>query len=143
MDIRLKQRLVGAVVLVALGVIFIPMVLQSPEQVQGPDTDIPTPPSEDFKDRLADAVPEPPPLPDQPPRQVLTPPETPPPDAAEPAATPATPPQATPIVTAELSNADDEAPIPDKTRAAPAGPGAWVPTALARAAPRPRSTYRR
>lgn len=32
MDFLLKQRLVGAVVLVALGVIFIPMLLEGPEQ---------------------------------------------------------------------------------------------------------------
>ncbi len=36
MDFLLKQRLVGAIVLVALGVIFIPMLLEGPEQTLVP-----------------------------------------------------------------------------------------------------------
>lgn len=44
MDFLLKQRLVGAVVLVALGVIFIPMLLEGPEQpVVPPLSDMPAP----------------------------------------------------------------------------------------------------
>jgi DedD protein len=125
MDIRLKQRLVGAVVLVALGVIFIPMVLQPPEQVQGPDTDIPAQPTGDFKDRLATALPAPAPVPDQPPRQVMAPPDAPPPAASTPA-TDVAPAVDAPPVTAELSNAEAEVPVPVKASAAPAGPGAWV-----------------
>lgn len=125
MDIRLKQRLVGAVVLVALGVIFIPMVLQPPEQVQGPATDIPAQPAENFKDRLATAVPTTAPVPDEPPRQVMPAPGAPPPEPSTPA-TNATPPVDTPPVTAELSNAEAEVPVPDKTSTAPAGPNAWV-----------------
>jgi DedD protein len=124
MDIRLKQRLVGAVVLVALGVIFIPMVLQPPEQVQGPDTDIPAQPAGNFKDRLATAVPTPAPVPDQPPRQVLSPPDALPPAASTPASPATAPAVETPPATAELSNAEAEVPV--KASAAPAGPGAWV-----------------
>jgi DedD protein len=37
MDFLLKQRLVGAVVLVALGVIFIPMLLEGPDQTLVPE----------------------------------------------------------------------------------------------------------
>jgi len=51
MDIALKQRLVGATVLVALGVIFIPMLLDGPgagrESVR-----LPTPPDNRFESRL-------------------------------------------------------------------------------------------
>lgn len=127
MDIRLKQRLVGAVVLVALGVIFIPMVLQSPEQVQGPSTDIPAQPSDNFTDRLASAVPTPAPAPDAPPRQVMPAPEAPAaPTVQAPGATPVAPAVETPPVTAELSNAEAEVPVPDKSPEGPAGPGAWV-----------------
>ena len=39
MDFVLKQRLVGAVVLVALGVIFIPMLLEGPDRTLVPDID--------------------------------------------------------------------------------------------------------
>jgi DedD protein len=125
MDIRLKQRLVGAAVLVALGVIFIPMVLQPPEQVQGPDTEIPAQPAGNFKDRLATAVPTPAPVPDQPPRQVLAPPDAPTPAASAPA-TATAPAVETPPVTAELSNAEAELPVPDKASAVSSGPSAWV-----------------
>jgi len=44
MDVLLKQRLVGAIVLVALGVIFIPILLEGPNQTLVPEMDgIPTP----------------------------------------------------------------------------------------------------
>ena len=39
MDSVLKQRLVGAVVLVALGVIFIPMLLEGPDDTLVPELD--------------------------------------------------------------------------------------------------------
>ncbi len=39
MDFLLKQRLVGAIVLVALGVIFIPMLLEGPDQTPVPKMD--------------------------------------------------------------------------------------------------------
>jgi len=37
MDVLLKQRLVGAIVLVALGVIFVPMILESPNRTLVPE----------------------------------------------------------------------------------------------------------
>lgn len=44
MDVHLKQRLVGAIVLVALGVIFIPILLEGPSQTLVPEMDdMPTP----------------------------------------------------------------------------------------------------
>ena len=39
MDVLLKQRLVGAIVLVALGVIFIPMLLEGPNRTLVPEMD--------------------------------------------------------------------------------------------------------
>lgn len=126
MDIRLKQRLVGAVVLVALGVIFIPMVLQPPEQEQAPATDIPAQPADDFNDRLATAVPTPAPMPDEPPRQVLAPTDAPAPGSSTPPATPAPPAVESLPITAEISNAEAVVPVPDKTPSPTAGPVAWV-----------------
>ncbi len=125
MDIRLKQRLVGAVVLVALAVIFIPMVLQPPERVQGPATDIPVQPSGNFKDRLATPVPASVPVPDEPPRQVMAPSEAASPAASASAPVTAIAKEAAPV-TAELSNAEAEVAVPDKNLTTPAGPGAWV-----------------
>jgi len=41
---RVKQRLVGAIVLVALAVIFVPMILQGPGEGNGSGADLPPPP---------------------------------------------------------------------------------------------------
>ncbi|HEY3486638.1 MAG TPA: SPOR domain-containing protein [Gammaproteobacteria bacterium] len=56
MDISLKQRLVGASVLVALGVIFIPMILErsADDDSLTVRMEIPDKPDVDFKDRLSD-----------------------------------------------------------------------------------------
>lgn len=56
MDISLKQRLVGASVLVALGVIFIPMILErsSDDESLTVRMEIPAKPDIDFKNRLDD-----------------------------------------------------------------------------------------
>ncbi|MEX0951278.1 MAG: SPOR domain-containing protein [Gammaproteobacteria bacterium] len=61
MERGLKERLVGAVVLVMLGVIFIPMLLDdSPsESTRITETNIPEPPSDEFSSRIIPAVPEP------------------------------------------------------------------------------------
>jgi DedD protein len=49
MDFLLKQRLVGAIVLVALGVIFIPMLLEGPDSTLVPDMEpLPEPDGQDF-----------------------------------------------------------------------------------------------
>lgn len=64
MDFLLKQRLVGAIVLVALGVIFIPMLLEDPERNQVPEMEAlpelfesgPAQPLESFP--AVDAVPD-------------------------------------------------------------------------------------
>lgn len=46
MDVLLKQRLVGAIVLVALGVIFVPLILEGPSQTLVPEME-PLPEPED------------------------------------------------------------------------------------------------
>lgn len=63
MDVLLKQRLVGAIVLVALGVIFVPMILEGPnrtlvpemEAFPEPEDQVISPPLESFP--APDAVP--------------------------------------------------------------------------------------
>jgi len=54
MDKALKQRMVGAIVLIALGVIFIPMLLDggSRDGSRTVELDIPEPPEQDYRSRL-------------------------------------------------------------------------------------------
>lgn len=55
MDKALKQRMVGAVVLIALGVIFIPMLLDTSSEEEGTrsvELDIPAAPDRDYRSRL-------------------------------------------------------------------------------------------
>ena len=61
MDIALKQRLVGATVLVALGVIFIPMLLDGPNGsgAERQSIRIPTPPDHRYQSRLLPVDPQP------------------------------------------------------------------------------------
>jgi len=56
MDLRLKHRLVGAVVLIAVGVIFIPMLLDGPPPAPDPVTleRIPPTPGKDYIPRRVD-----------------------------------------------------------------------------------------
>jgi DedD protein len=54
MDSALKQRLIGAAVLIALAVIFLPMLVDGPEPERGTSAvplDIPAPPERDFETR--------------------------------------------------------------------------------------------
>ena len=53
MEEGLKHRLAGAAVLLALAVIFIPMILKGPDEQFGPKDDIPPLPAQTFEDRLA------------------------------------------------------------------------------------------
>jgi DedD protein len=56
MDQRLKQRLVGATVLLALAVIFIPIILEGPEDKASPRAgSIPMPPAHEFEARVEPA----------------------------------------------------------------------------------------
>lgn len=64
MDPRIKQRLVGAIVLISLAVIFIPFILEGPDDEWTPRTqDMPQPPRIDYQAEvelpIPQAVPEP------------------------------------------------------------------------------------
>jgi DedD protein len=59
MDQMLKQRLIGAIVIIALAVIFIPMILEGPDDELSPRTqDMPPPPTIDYQTEVELAVPE-------------------------------------------------------------------------------------
>jgi DedD protein len=76
MDFLLKQRLVGAIVLVALGVIFIPMLLEGPEQTLVPEMEALPEPIDRQLSKPLDAFPAPDAIPSAPEESiVLTDPE--------------------------------------------------------------------
>jgi DedD protein len=87
MDLRLKHRLVGAVVLIAIGVIFIPMLLDGPPMAPDPVTleRIPPQPGEDYVPRRIDLT-----LPPRDQAPVAPPAATPEPTTSAPADAPAT-----------------------------------------------------
>jgi DedD protein len=59
MDQMLKQRLIGAIVIIALAVIFVPMILEGPDDKLSPRTqDMPPPPTIDFQTEVELPVPE-------------------------------------------------------------------------------------
>ncbi|MEA2094286.1 MAG: SPOR domain-containing protein [Pseudomonadota bacterium] len=76
MDHKLKQRLAGATVLTALAIIFVPIILEGPDDDWSPRVqDIPVPPQIDYQAQvdlqLPDEVPEPTEAPaDVPPREI-------------------------------------------------------------------------
>lgn len=76
MDQKLKQRLAGATVLTALAIIFVPIILEGPDDDWSPRVqDIPVPPQIDYQAQvdlqLPDEVPEPTEAPaDAPPREI-------------------------------------------------------------------------
>lgn len=113
MDFVLKQRLVGAVVLVALAVIFIPMLLEGPDRNLVPEmAPLPEPEDQDISQPL-ERFPQPGEIPDEPGQSVL---------------------QAEPAVAADSSGADGEGDIPlplpePEVEAAPAQPEAAPPAA--------------
>jgi len=76
MDIRLKQRLVGAAVLVVLGVIFLPMMLDNSGRLSdaGVETNIPPKPDNGFNSRVIPLGGE---IEMPPPRPAITPPARP------------------------------------------------------------------
>jgi DedD protein len=139
MDFLMKQRLVGAIVLVALGVIFIPMLLENPERNLVPEMEpLPEPGEQDIGQPLErfPAVGE---MPVQPERSVVQ--KDLPPDAeAEAAATStdegATGPQALALPESESSTpaAEEAGPPqagveqarPDGKAAGPVPLGSWV-----------------
>lgn len=116
MDEKLKQRLVGAAVIVALAAIFIPMILEGPDDGMGPvGSNLPPAPEYKVKDRVEPLV-----LP-------------PPPEAeSEPAPEPATVPDAPEAVMPETDTVAEPEPEPaPPTKPEPA------PQAVAEPAPAP------
>ena len=109
MDLRLKHRLVGAVVLIAIGVIFIPMLLDGPPPAPEPATleRIPPLPAAKQVPRRVDLT-----LP--PPEPVVT---TPPVSTGEPATAPAPgPAEAWVIQLGSFSQADNARALRDRLR---------------------------
>lgn len=58
MDAGLKKRLVGAAVLIALAVIFVPMLLPGKSGTQGPSVSVPPPPSGEMQTRVLQVGPD-------------------------------------------------------------------------------------
>ena len=71
MNFLLKQRLVGAIVLVALGVIFIPVLLEGPEQTLVPEMEAFPEPIDQQLRRPLDAFPAPDAIPAEPEQSIV------------------------------------------------------------------------
>ncbi|HEV7490280.1 MAG TPA: SPOR domain-containing protein, partial [Rhodanobacteraceae bacterium] len=124
MDLSLKQRLLGAVVLIALAIIFVPMFLSRPAPQQSSETvnlAIPPAPDREFQNRVLpvdsaqDAAKNAQPVSSQPLATVDTPPR--PPEIAQPTApvpvTPA-PEAAKPVTSAPTPAAEAPKPAPSE-----------------------------
>ena len=73
MDQMLKQRLIGAIVLISLAVIFIPMILEGPDDKLSPRTqDMPPPPTIDYQTEVELPVPAEPAVPTEAPAASVT-----------------------------------------------------------------------
>lgn len=128
MDEKLKQRLVGAAVIVALAAIFIPMILEGPDDGMGPvGSNLPPAPEYKVKDRVEPLVlPPPPEAESEPAPEPATVPDA--PEAAtaetetvvEPEPAPPVEPEPAPQAVAEPAPAEPEAP------AAPPQASGWV-----------------
>lgn len=76
MDQMLKQRLIGAIVIISLAVIFIPMILEGPDDELSPRTqDMPPPPTIDYQAEVELPVPAESPEPAESPAAAVTEPE--------------------------------------------------------------------
>jgi len=71
MDFLLKQRLVGAIVLVALGVIFIPVLLEGPDQTLVPEMESLPEPIDQQLHKPLDAFPAPNVIPEEPQQSIV------------------------------------------------------------------------
>lgn len=131
MDNLVKQRVIGAVVLVALAVIFVPMLLEQPEDELGPvGSNLPDKPDQIVRDRVEPLILPEPPEQSEPAQVVL---DAPPADAAAPAGTPPSEPVTPPAEVAPAEPAPAPAPAIPTTPAEPVAP----PAATAPAAPAP------
>lgn len=145
MDNLVKQRVIGAVVLVALAVIFVPMLLEQPEDELGPvGSNLPDKPEQIVRDRVEPLILPEPPQESEPAQVVL---DAPPADAGAPqdappqAESPAAPPAEVPAPASEPSIAQEPAPAVPTTPAEPVVPPAAAPApAPAPAAAPPQAT---
>lgn len=141
MDNLVKQRVIGAIVLVALAVIFVPMLFESPEDELGPvGSNLPAEPDSIVRDRIEPlTLPEPPAEPEPAPQVVLEEPADPSAanaDAAIDAANGGTGPAAPSEGSADTEAAQPAPATPPATEPAPAAAPAPPPAAPA-AAPAP------
>lgn len=131
MDNLVKQRVIGAVVLVALAVIFVPMLLEQPEDELGPvGSNLPDKPDQIVRDRVEPLILPEPPEQSEPAQVVLDAPSA---DAAAPAGTPPSEPVTPPAEVAPAESAPAPEPAIPTTPAEPVAP----PAAAAPAAPAP------
>lgn len=142
MDNQVKQRVIGAVVLVALAVIFVPMLLEKPDSDLGPvGSNLPEQPDQAVQDRIEPLTLPEPPAEEEPAQVVLD--QVPAGATATPApdATTAQPPQAVIPVPTEEAVAPVEPALPAPVTTAPLAPApaAEAPSAAtpATAAPVP------
>lgn len=134
MDNLVKQRVIGAVVLVALAVIFVPMLLEQPEDELGPvGSNLPDQPEQIVRDRVEPLILPEPPQESEPAQVVLDAP------AADAGAPVETPPQAEPVspTAAEPPAESEPAPAQAATPAVPTTPAEPVAPPAAVPAPAP------
>ncbi|HUD42925.1 MAG TPA: SPOR domain-containing protein [Dokdonella sp.] len=133
MDISLKQRLLGAAVLIALAIIFVPMFLSGSGPKQESETvslQIPPAPDREFQTRVLPVEPaSPSPSPSA--AAPAGPAPAPPSDAL---ATVDIPPRAEPPPTASTAPAPEPVPVPGPAATAPAAPDRTAPASPAAAA---------
>lgn len=146
MDNLVKQRVIGAIVLVALAVIFVPMLFESPEDELGPvGSNLPAEPDSVVRDRIEPlTLPEPPAEPEPAPQVVLEEPADPSAanaDAAIDAANGAAEPVAQPEGIADTAAAQSAPPAAEPAAAAEPAPAPAAATAPAEPAAAPQSGW--
>ena len=122
MDFLLKQRLVGAIVLVALGVIFIPMLLEGPDQTPVPKMDALPEPADRQRSKPLGTFPAPDAIPEEPEESIVL-------ADPEPAPVAAAKPDEVPPPAQSLPPAEEPLPPPVETAKKPPKPGplgSWV-----------------
>jgi len=123
MDVLLKQRLVGAIVLVALGVIFVPMILEGPNRTLVPEMEAFPEPEDQVTSLPLEAFPAPDAIPAEPDTSIVL-------TDSQPAAVPEAPAEpAQPLVEPEPEPEPEPVaakPEPEKKPAKSEPLGSWV-----------------
>lgn len=133
MDDGLKQRIIGALVLIIAAVVFLPMLLSGQDETVTVEIDVPPAPQMDEREIDVAApveLPQPEQVPDLPPTPLPDPQPTPLPEPTEPPAPPepaiALAPAPEPAVTEEQASATADLVRTEPAAAAPAPSGDWV-----------------